>query len=172
MLQNLPISIYQTALIQIQGFRLWVSWCWLVILCPQEKCRTSVWMQGSVWERVKRGRLLLSLLLLRSPDFVVAMGTTFFPSRKIEVEPGSVLQEENQRVGWNGSRYLLLSLNSLTGTVSVILKRTVIFFIFYFKQYKYTFYHMDRTHEYFSHYFKDIPPTSNDCIAVGNLCIP
>lgn len=31
---------------------------------------------------------------------------------------------------------------------------------------------MDRTHEYFSHYFKDIPPTSNDCIAVGNLCIP
>lgn len=128
MLQNLPISIYQTALIQIQGFRLWVSWCWLVILCPQEKCRTSVWMQGSVWERVKRGRLLLSLLLLRSPDFVVAMGTTFFPSRKIEVEPGSVLQEENQRVGWNGSRYLLLSLNSLTGTVSVILKHTVIFF--------------------------------------------
>lgn len=130
MLQNLPISIYQTALIQIQGFRLWVSWCWLVILCPQEKCRTSVWMQGSVWERVKRGRLLLSLLLLRSPDFVVAMGTTFFPSRKIEVEPGSVLQEENQRVGWNGSRYLLLSLNSLTGTVSVILKHTVIFFYF------------------------------------------
>lgn len=130
MLQNLPISIYQTALIQIQGFRLWVSWCWLVILCPQEKCRTSVWMQGSVWERVKRGRLLLSLLLLRSPDFVVAMGTTFFPSRKIEVEPGSVLQEENQRVGWNGSRYLLLSLNSLTGTVSVILKHTVIFFFF------------------------------------------
>lgn len=128
MLQNLPLSIYQTALIQIQGFRLWVSWCWLVILCPQEKCRTSVWMQGSVWERVKRGRLLLSLLLLRSPDFVVAMGTTFFPSRKIEVEPGSVLQEENQRVGWNGSRYLLLSLNSLTGTVSVILKHTVIFF--------------------------------------------
>lgn len=62
----------------------------------QNKCVDA---RKCVRERVKRGRLLLSLLLLRSPDFVVAMGTTFFPSRKIEVEPGSVLQEENQRVG-------------------------------------------------------------------------
>lgn len=39
------------------------------------------------------------IMLLRSPDFVVVMGTAFFPSRKVEVQPDLVLQEENRRVG-------------------------------------------------------------------------
>lgn len=39
------------------------------------------------------------IMLLRSPDYVVVMGTTFFPRIKVEEQPESVLQEETYRVG-------------------------------------------------------------------------
>lgn len=35
------------------------------------------------------------IMLLHSPDYVVVMGTTFFPRRKVEDQSVLVLQEEN-----------------------------------------------------------------------------
>lgn len=90
--------------------RLWVSWCWLpkTALCTQKKTRRNAGKQWasvckSVWARVKKETAIV-IMLLRSRDYVVAMGTTFFPSRKVEEQPGLVLLEENNWVSWNGSR--------------------------------------------------------------------
>lgn len=35
------------------------------------------------------------IMLLCSPGYMVVMGTTFFPSRKVEDQPDLQLQEEN-----------------------------------------------------------------------------
>lgn len=63
---------------------------WPKILCPQEtrgnaeKQWASVYKWMSVWERAKIETAIV-IMLLRSRDYVVVMGTTFFPSRKIVI---------------------------------------------------------------------------------------